>query len=90
MNLSEPVSFESAFARLEEILEKMNAGTLSLEDSLRLYEEADQLIRLCNSKLSAAETKIEMLVKSRDGELVLGEGAKPVTQSFTQTSTALA
>lgn len=86
MNPYESLSFEKAFARLEEILEKMNAGSLSLEDSLHLYEEADKLIRLCNTKLSAAETKIEMLVKNREGDLTLSESGKPLTQAFAPSS----
>ena len=40
----ESIPFESAFARLEEILEKMNSGTISLEESLKFYEEAGELL----------------------------------------------
>lgn len=76
-------SFEVAFHRLEEILEKMNSGALSLEDSLKLYEEADQLITLCTKKLNDAERKIETLIKNRNGELALGSDQKPITQNFT-------
>ncbi len=74
--------FETAFARLEEILEKMNSGTLPLDDALKLYEEADKLIAICSRKLNDAERKIETLVKSRSGELVLGNDQKPTTQNF--------
>ena len=80
MSHSDNVSFEKAFARLEEILEKMNSGNLSLEDSLHLYEEADSLIKLCGEKLSSAETKIEMLVKGREGELTLSEEGSPIKE----------
>lgn len=82
----EDLSFEAAFARLEEILEKMNASTVSLDESLRLYEEADRLINLSSKKLVDAERKIEMLVKNRNGELALGVDQKPLTQdtSFSQ------
>ena len=74
--MTDAVTFEQAYERLEQILEKMNSGTLSLEDSLKFYEEADKLIGHCNKKLSDAETKIEMLVKNR-------EGGKPEMQEFT-------
>lgn len=77
-----PPSFEAAFARLEEILERLNAGTISLDDSLKLYEEADQLIAICNKRLNDAERKIEMLVKNRNGELTLGNDEKPLTRPF--------
>lgn len=63
-------NFETSFKRLEEILEKMNGGNVSLDDSLKLYEEADQLITTCSKKLESAESKIEMLMKKRSGEVV--------------------
>lgn len=77
-------SFETAFERLEQILEKMNAGKTPLDESLKLFEEADQLIRLCSQKLSFAEQKVETLIKNRSGELVLDDQQKPKTQPFTQ------
>ena len=80
------ISFENAFARLEEILEKMNAETVSLDESLKLYEEADQLIALCDKQLNEAERKIEVLVKNRSGELVLSQDDKPLIENYTITS----
>jgi exodeoxyribonuclease VII small subunit len=78
---SESLSFEQTFQRLEEILEKMNSGKTPLEESLKLFEEAEKLIRSCNAKLTAAEQKIEVLVKQR-GELILDEAQKPKTEPF--------
>ena len=75
-------SFEEAYQRLEYILEKMNSGKASLEESIKLYEEADQLIVSCNSRLNAAEEKIEVLMKNREGNLCFSEDNKPLTQSF--------
>lgn len=75
-------NFEKAFARLEQILEKMNGGSVSLDESLSLYEEADQLIRTCTEKLGAAELKIETLIKKRNGELELDEHEKPKREEF--------
>lgn len=80
------VPFEEAFHRLEEILEKMNSGALSLEESLKLYEEADQLIIMCTKRLNDAERKIETLIKNRNGDLSLGSDHKPLTQNFTPTN----
>ena len=74
------LSFEKAFARLEEILEKMNSGSVSLDESLKLYEEADKLINICSKRLNSAEKKIETLIKNRKGELVLGPDQKPMTE----------
>jgi len=76
------LSFENAFVRLEEILEKMNSGSISLDDSLKLYEEADKLIATCSKRLNDAEKKIETLIKNRNGDLVLGADQKPVVQDF--------
>lgn len=76
------LSFEAAFARLEEILEKMNSGAIGLDESLKLYEEADKLITTCQKRLTDAERKIETLVKSRNGEVMLGMDQKPLTQDF--------
>lgn len=82
MNPPKPLPFEEAYSRLEQILEKMNSGKLSLEDSLLLYEEADRLIASCNAQLLDAEQKVEILLKNREGELLLSETKKPLTQEF--------
>lgn len=73
-----PLSFEAAFERLEEILGRLNTGTMSLDETITFYEEADQLIATCNKRLNDAERKIEILVKNRSGELILGSDGKPV------------
>jgi exodeoxyribonuclease VII small subunit len=81
-DVSEPgePSFEKTFIRLEEILEKMNSGNLSLDESLTFFEEADKLIASCNKKLNDAERKIETLIKNRNGELTQGSDQRPLTQ----------
>lgn len=76
------LSFEAAFIRLEEILEKMNSGSVSLDESLKLYEEADKLIILCQKRLTEAERKIETLVKNRNGDVMIGSDQKPLSQEF--------
>jgi exodeoxyribonuclease VII small subunit len=76
------MKFEEAYHRLEEILEKMNSGKASLDDALKLYEEADSLITLCQKKLTEAEKKIEVMIKSRSGEVVLDESQQPQLQPF--------
>lgn len=80
--MTEEFVFEKAFHRLEEILELMNSGKVSLDDSLKLYEEADKLITNCSKKLQDAEKKIEMLIKARNGELQMGSDGKPLTSDF--------
>ncbi len=61
------MTYDEAFKRLEEILETMNKPQATLETSLKLYEEADKLLRLCGEKLSTAEQRIETLIRTREG-----------------------
>ncbi len=75
-------NFENAFARLEAILDRMNSGNVSLDESLKLYEEADQLIGSCSTRLTAVEERIETLIKKRNGELELDSEAAPKRQAF--------
>ncbi len=75
-------NFERAFARLESILERMNSGNVSLDESLKLYEEADKLIGGCGTRLSAVEERIETLIKKRDGSLDLDEKGSAQTEAF--------
>jgi len=76
------ISFENAFERLEIILEQMNTGTVSLDDSLKLYEEADKLITICSKRLNEAERRIEVLSKNRNGDLSLGVDTQPISQEY--------
>lgn len=80
--MSEEHNFEVSFARLEQILERLNAGKVSLDESLKLYEEADQLLRICHTRLVDAETRIEILLKNREGGLTLGAQDRPEAQLF--------
>jgi exodeoxyribonuclease VII small subunit len=61
--------FESAMKALEEIVGKLEAGDLPLEQALALFEEGVQISRFCNSKLDAAERRVEILLKNEQGEL---------------------
>jgi len=82
----EKLSFEQAFERLEQILEKMNSGKTPLEDSLKLFEEAEGLIRSCNTRLVSSEQRIEALVKQR-GQVVLDADQRPKAEAFARTPT---
>lgn len=76
------MSFEQAFERLEVLLELMNSGKTPLEESLKLFEEAEKLMRHCASRLNIAEQKIEQLIKTRNGELLLDADKKPKLEPF--------
>jgi exodeoxyribonuclease VII small subunit len=53
--------FEAALAELDGIVKKMEAGDLTLEASLALYERGVQLERFCHERLDAAERRIDIL-----------------------------
>jgi exodeoxyribonuclease VII small subunit len=77
---NEEPTFEEALAALETIVERLEKGELSLEESLKLYEEGIRLSRLCHGKLEEAEGKIEMLLKNARGEPVLDAQGRPKTR----------
>jgi exodeoxyribonuclease VII small subunit len=67
-------SFEAALSRLEQIVVALEKGDLSLEESLKLYEEGIARARSCQERLEQAESKIEVL--SQDARRVLDRAAK--------------
>jgi exodeoxyribonuclease VII small subunit len=62
-------TFESAMQRAEEIVARLERGDDSLEESLRMFEQAAELIAFCRGELDRAEGKLERLVKSQAGAL---------------------
>ncbi len=58
--MSQP-SFEEGFSRLEQIVQTLQQGGLTLEESLVLFEEGMGLARLCSERLTAAELKVTEL-----------------------------
>ena len=60
---------ESAMKRLDDVVARLSKESISLEDSLALYEEGVSLVRVCNERLADAERKIKMLKISDEGEI---------------------
>jgi exodeoxyribonuclease VII small subunit len=58
-------SFEKAIERLQGLLKQMESGDLSLEDSLKAFEEGVTLVRGCQESLRAAELRVEQLFRQR-------------------------
>lgn len=58
------LSFETAFAQLEEIVGKLEAGDLSLDDALALFERGQRLAAFCGTKLDEAELVVQKLAAS--------------------------
>jgi len=61
-------SFEKAMKRLEEIVQKLEEGELSLEESLKVFEEGVNLSTFLTQKLGKAEAKVQRLIKIQEGK----------------------
>jgi len=59
--------FEDALDKLEKIVSRLEEGDISLEESLKLFEEGIKWSRFCSQKLEEAEKKVEILLKDREG-----------------------
>ena len=62
------LKFEDALTRLDEIVDRLEEGELTLEESLALFEEGQLLASRCTELLETAELRIEAL--TADGEIV--------------------
>jgi exodeoxyribonuclease VII small subunit len=63
------LNFEKALADLEGIVEKLEKGGLSLNESLGLFEKGVKLARFLREELGKAEKKVEILLKDEKGEV---------------------
>ena len=62
-------NFEKQLNLLEQAVERLESGDLSLEESLQIYEEGMLRIRHCREALALAEQKVEILQENADGML---------------------
>ena len=76
----EKKSFESMMERLEALVEKLEGGNLSLEDSIKSFEEGMGLVKQCSSVLQEAEQRIQKLTSDAEGKPVV-EGAARARRS---------
>ena len=60
------MSYEDSLKRLEEIVQRLESGQLSLDESLHLFEEGTRLTKVCQQRLTEAELRIERLVGEGD------------------------
>lgn len=59
--------FETALKKLEEVVRRLEGGSLSLEESLKAFEEGVRHAAFCSKKLDEAERRVEVLLKQKDG-----------------------
>ncbi len=69
MAKNKKLKFEEAVTRLEEVVQQLEGETVSLEESLKLFEEGMNLTKLCREELTVAESTIKMLSRNSEGEL---------------------
>jgi len=60
-------SFEEKLTSLESVVERLERGELSLDESVRLFEEGVALSNACKTELEAAESRIQVLVEPESG-----------------------
>ena len=63
--------FEVSLEKLEGLVQKLESGDLSLEDSMKAFEEGMTLVKSCEQKLMEAQKKIEILMKDKEGNAVV-------------------
>jgi exodeoxyribonuclease VII small subunit len=69
-------TFEASLEALEQIVQQLEGGDLSLEKSLELFEQGIRLSRECQERLSQAERRIEVLMRDNQG--------RPVATAFNE------
>jgi exodeoxyribonuclease VII small subunit len=65
------MSFEQALAQLEKLVDDLESGELSLEDSIKAFEKGIELSRLCRQKLEKAEDRVRKLLEKSGGDFDL-------------------
>jgi exodeoxyribonuclease VII small subunit len=71
--------FEAALAELEQLVEKMESGTQTLEEALQSFQRGVELTRLCQTGLKEAEQRVEKLLQ-QNGAISI----EPVTEKDTR------
>ena len=65
------IKFEETLKKLENIINELENGELSLADALKKYQDGIQLSRMCSQRLEEAKKKVELLTKNKKGEFEL-------------------
>jgi len=76
--MPQELTFEEALAQLEATVARLEAGNLTLEEAVALYEEGMRLVRLCNQRLDAAELRVSRVVANNEGKVTVEPWAEEV------------
>lgn len=60
-------TFENAMKRLENIVQDLESGDLSLDEALKKFQEGMKLSRFCSDKLDESEKKVSILLRDEEG-----------------------
>ncbi len=71
------LDYEAAVAELESLVEQLERGDITLEESLKLYERGVLLTRDCQEALQAADQKVQMLVKQAGNPTLMDFDSDP-------------
>lgn len=71
MSEKQELSFEEAYAELEQVVEALEAGGATLDETLSLYERGVELASYCEAVLEEAELRVRMVQQNEDGEMEL-------------------
>lgn len=66
---TENFNFEASLQQLEQLVQQMEQGNLSLEESMQAFEKGVALTRQCQQALDAAEQKVQVLMQDAEGRL---------------------
>jgi len=64
-------TFETSLKKLEDLVEQLESGDLTLEESLRCFESGVKRVNRCQDLLDTAEARVEELTRTAEGELKL-------------------
>ncbi len=62
-------TFENAMKRLETLVHELESGDLSLDESLKKFQEGIKLSKFCSGKLDETEKKVSILLKDEEGKV---------------------
>ena len=78
----EELSFEEAISNLEKIVSELENGKLSLDETIKKYEDGMKLSKKCNDILDNAEKKITILTKDSNGDITITGTFTAITYNY--------
>ena len=77
MENQKEMNFEEAMQKLGTLSNQIEKGELSLDDAMTVYQQALELVKVCNARLAAAEQQVKLIVEQEDGAVEIKD-FKPI------------